>query len=1304
MLSLFGNGFKGLAESKWAGIAGSVFRAVGIDYRSTPGLIKVHQKLTKNSGETVDELCMASVPVSDGSTLWFSSESGKIWREVNGTWTLLYELAIGTYDFLTAHATSNTRAFRATTSDDPEATTGKYPFFSTSTAAPVRPGERLYTLQPSKIDEWELSTAYSLSTASHLQAFSFSAQTSTARVWFMRPDGDAFFIASDDDIYQYALGDTWDISSASYETKTYAPSETTDIQGMWFSDDGEKMYLLGGVSPGVVYQYTLGTAWDISTATYDTVSFTQAQIIGDISPSLSFSPNGEKMYLFTLNGIALQYALSTAWDLDTCTFEKKVRLTAAQTITSMSLPDMEVDILAVAGGGSGGTSSGNRGGGGGGGGEVKTGSFSISSAGAYQVVVGGGGQGSGTAGIQGAGGDSYFGTPIFRTLVVGGGGGGGQHTSGGGGGGGEVLEYNPIWLPTENTITIGSGGGAFTNGSNSSLNDIVALGGGSGGDTTNKAGSLGTGGGSAGDRMPGMPANGDIGKRGGRGQTTGGDSGGGGGGNSGNGSNGATDVGGNGGSGQASTITGSSVSYGGGGGGASGGGTGGAGTGGGGNGQGAGAATSGTANTGGGGGGGAVPGSGGSGVVIIRFPTAAITDISTTGSPTITTDGADTIYTFTASGTFNFTYVTYGAQLYARGGGVGGNGGSIMSISDAVFSGGSVGGTGGGGGSLYLDSSAFTGSIAGGKGSFNGGDGVIAGNTGTDNSGGGGGGGASANGSNSNGTTGGNGGAGVVSTISGSSITYGQGGGGGGLNVGVPTGVGTAGTGRGGQGAQISGSPTDGASGVVIISYLTGLLEATGGNISTVGNRTVHTFTSDGTFEITGINFQIDLKEYGAFFHPTTGSVFLSFDNVLSADKDGLDISGTRITEFGLASALQTDTKILSAKEFTTFSPAVETLGTGDEIPIPHIFFSTPYLLLRIPTENIADVDGFITAAGLYSNGHTEHHPMAIQNLSLFVGDAHNLAEIDTNGTFVQETPLNLPRGEVIQALYPFDTDLLIGSKAIIGGWVRRWDTDSDSWSAQDDVYDEGGVTAFLGDDNYVYPITGPFGRVYFYDGEKMQPYVQIPGEWGPSKKAVVHCNAVGFWMNLPIFGLSNSTGNPQLQGIYGLGSFGRGFDKTLSLDFPISEDTFEGITIGAILVKGADLMVAWKTASAVGVDKLNWNAKYASAYFETRILNEISTSKGIANARHIRKTLKEVAVPYAELPTDTGITIAYKKKNESSYTNLEAGKDQTDDQKLYFRQTVPAMAAPQLRATFTVNENSAPAIEDVLVDIIPAE
>src|SRR3990167_8176655 len=85
------NQLAGLSNTKWSGVAQSVSKCQGLDIHSTPGLIKVHQKLTKNSGSTVTEFCRVAVAASNGYSFWFSYTSGKIWaRSSAGTWTLAY--------------------------------------------------------------------------------------------------------------------------------------------------------------------------------------------------------------------------------------------------------------------------------------------------------------------------------------------------------------------------------------------------------------------------------------------------------------------------------------------------------------------------------------------------------------------------------------------------------------------------------------------------------------------------------------------------------------------------------------------------------------------------------------------------------------------------------------------------------------------------------------------------------------------------------------------------------------------------------------------------------------------------------------------------------------------------------------------------------------------------------------------------------------------------------------------------------------------------------------------------------------
>ena len=256
-------------------------------------------------------------------------------------------------------------------------------------------------------------------------------------------------------------------------------------------------------------------------------------------------------------------------------------------------------------------------------------------------------------------------------LVIGGGGGGGNFDGGGGGAGGYLTNYNgtPISITTSNlyTVTVGEGGvGGQKNvitsgvGDNSIFDTIISYGGGGGASDNNTGPSSdgGSGGGAAGGSNPtiGLASPPGQGYNGGN---SSGNAGGGGGGAS---EAGNTDGHGHGGDGLSNSITGTATFYAGGGGGdyRSGGYPGG--DGGGAAGSGSLPSNDGTPNTGGGGGaiGGTTSyqgGSGGSGIVILRYPTSSSLNITTTGSLVYTesTDGSDTVLQFTeGSGNFGF--------------------------------------------------------------------------------------------------------------------------------------------------------------------------------------------------------------------------------------------------------------------------------------------------------------------------------------------------------------------------------------------------------------------------------------------------------------------------------------------------------------------------------------------------------------------------------------------------------------------------------------------------------------------------
>jgi hypothetical protein len=261
-------------------------------------------------------------------------------------------------------------------------------------------------------------------------------------------------------------------------------------------------------------------------------------------------------------------------------------------------------------------------------------------------------------------------TSTVEYLLVGGGGGGGNNGGGGGGGGAyRTATGFAVAQGVALTVTIGAGGtSAVSNlpgnvGGDTTFSSLTANGGGGGGGENQRAASYsgnGSGGGGQGNSGGTGAAGGTYGNAGANGYGGAPYRAGGGGGASSAGTAGTST--GNGGAGTSSSITGSLITYAGGGGGGGGdttpgsGGTGGGGNGG----SGAGGSNSvaGTTNTGGGGGGSAGSGglgaSGGSGIVIIRYPDNFAPASSTTGSPTVTVAGGYRVYKYTASGSITF--------------------------------------------------------------------------------------------------------------------------------------------------------------------------------------------------------------------------------------------------------------------------------------------------------------------------------------------------------------------------------------------------------------------------------------------------------------------------------------------------------------------------------------------------------------------------------------------------------------------------------------------------------------------------
>ena len=174
------------------------------------------------------------------------------------------------------------------------------------------------------IFQYTLSSAFDLSTASYDSiSFDLSSQNSAPTSAAFNSDGTKMFVAGivGQNIYQYSLSTEFDISTASYDNVSFnVSSQVSSPVDLAFNSNGTKMFVIDFIGDAV-YQYSLSTAFNLSTASYDSISFSVAT--QETSPtSVAFNPDGTKMFVAgTVNDSVFQYTLSSAFDLSTASYD-----------------------------------------------------------------------------------------------------------------------------------------------------------------------------------------------------------------------------------------------------------------------------------------------------------------------------------------------------------------------------------------------------------------------------------------------------------------------------------------------------------------------------------------------------------------------------------------------------------------------------------------------------------------------------------------------------------------------------------------------------------------------------------------------------------------------------------------------------------------------------------------------------------------------------------------------------------------------------------------------------------------------
>lgn len=177
-----------------------------------------------------------------------------------------------------------------------------------------------------RILQFSLSSNYDISTGTFEEVFLISSQDNNPEDFAFNNDGSKMYVvgSSNDNIYEYSLSTNYDISTATYNSSDLDIStQDTTPGGMLFNDDGLKLFLIGR-SSDAVYEYDLTIAYDVSTATVNAVNTLDISGRETNSTGMAFDDDGDRLFLIGTSGDDVnQFNLSTAYDLSTAVYQTR---------------------------------------------------------------------------------------------------------------------------------------------------------------------------------------------------------------------------------------------------------------------------------------------------------------------------------------------------------------------------------------------------------------------------------------------------------------------------------------------------------------------------------------------------------------------------------------------------------------------------------------------------------------------------------------------------------------------------------------------------------------------------------------------------------------------------------------------------------------------------------------------------------------------------------------------------------------------------------------------------------------------
>lgn len=185
-------------------------------------------------------------------------------------------------------------------------------------------GTRIYVADTNgnSVYQYNLSTPNSLSSASYSGlSFPIGGQDTTVRGIDVTNEGNTLYMHGNDtnNMHQYSLSTSWEINSASTTGNTFALG-TTGGRNMVTGKSGTRIYVPDISSNGVL-QYDISTPYDLSSTVTQSKSLDTSTLMGN-PVGIDFQTDGLRMFVSdnTTNAI-YQYSLGSAWEIDTAVYD-----------------------------------------------------------------------------------------------------------------------------------------------------------------------------------------------------------------------------------------------------------------------------------------------------------------------------------------------------------------------------------------------------------------------------------------------------------------------------------------------------------------------------------------------------------------------------------------------------------------------------------------------------------------------------------------------------------------------------------------------------------------------------------------------------------------------------------------------------------------------------------------------------------------------------------------------------------------------------------------------------------------------